>query len=106
MVNEPGTLGRVAVAIGAVGANITALEGFTVHGAVLHDDITIYTAEDFMMQLRILMIDHHKKMILKAINTPGRYEEKKAHIDKINFRVCVDRGPEIQIRQLLSGDGF
>lgn len=42
MVNEPGTLGRVAVAIGGVGANITALEGFVVKGAFLEDDITVY----------------------------------------------------------------
>ncbi|HHU37726.1 MAG TPA: NAD-dependent malic enzyme [Propionibacterium sp.] len=42
MVNEPGTLGRVAVAIGDVGANIVALEGFVVKGAFLEDDITVY----------------------------------------------------------------
>ena len=42
MVNEPGTLGTVAVAIGGVGANIVALEGFVVKGAYLEDDITIY----------------------------------------------------------------
>ena len=42
MVNEPGTLGRVAVAIGEVGANITALEGFVVKRAFLEDDITVY----------------------------------------------------------------
>lgn len=68
----------------------------TLDGILLHDDITIYTAEDFMMQLRILMIDHHKKMILKAINTPGRYEEKKAHIDKINAKI-------IQLQKALRG---
>ncbi len=42
MVNEPGTLGRIAVAIGEVGANITALEGFVVKGVYLEDDITVY----------------------------------------------------------------
>ena len=42
MVNEPGTLGHIAVAIGDVGANIVALEGFVVKGAYLEDDITIY----------------------------------------------------------------
>ncbi|MDO5710249.1 MAG: NAD-dependent malic enzyme, partial [Micrococcales bacterium] len=42
MVNRPGSLGRLAVAIGEVGANITGLEGFVVKTSHLEDDLIIY----------------------------------------------------------------
>ena len=41
MVNRPGTLGRLAVAIGEVGGNITGLEGFVVKSSHLEDDLII-----------------------------------------------------------------
>src|SRR5690606_36555534 len=40
MPNQPGMLGRVAVAIGDVDANITGVEGFSVKGPYLEDDLT------------------------------------------------------------------
>ncbi len=46
MVNRPGTLGRLAVAIGEVGANITGLEGFVVKTSHLEDDLIIYCASE------------------------------------------------------------
>ena len=61
MVNEPGTLGRIAVAIGDVGANIVALEGFVVKGAFLEDDITVYCYS----------IDHQEEVRQAIIDLPG-----------------------------------
>ncbi len=46
MVNKPGMLGKVAVAIGEVGANITGLEGFVVKTAHLEDDLVIYCGSE------------------------------------------------------------
>ena len=46
MINRPGTLGRVAVAIGEVGGNITGLEGFVVKTAHLEDDLIIYCGSE------------------------------------------------------------
>ncbi|MFV0458958.1 MAG: NAD-dependent malic enzyme [Actinomycetales bacterium] len=46
MVNRPGTLGRVAVAIGEVGANIAGLEGFVVKTSHLEDDLIVYCASE------------------------------------------------------------
>lgn len=40
--NRPGMLGRLATAIGAVGANITALEGFEVRATHLVQDAVVY----------------------------------------------------------------
>ena len=39
--NVPGTLGRVATAIGAAGGNIRGLEGFEVKGAVLDEEVVV-----------------------------------------------------------------
>ncbi len=39
--NTPGSLGRLAVAIGDAGANITQLEGFDVRGEFLDEDIVV-----------------------------------------------------------------
>jgi len=39
--NRPGTLGRLATAIGEVGGNITALGGFDVRGAHLDEDLIV-----------------------------------------------------------------
>ncbi len=53
MVNRPGSLGRLAVAIGEVGANITGLEGFVVKTSHLTDDLVIYCgSEDHQRQVR------------------------------------------------------
>ncbi|MCX6525027.1 MAG: NAD-dependent malic enzyme [Actinobacteria bacterium] len=41
MVNEPGMLGRLAVAIGDVGGNISGLRGFEVKTATLDEDIVV-----------------------------------------------------------------
>ena len=46
MVNKPGSLGRVAVAIGEVGANITGLEGFVVKTSHLEDDLIVYCGSE------------------------------------------------------------
>nr|WP_245642765.1 NAD-dependent malic enzyme [Piscicoccus intestinalis] len=46
MVNRPGTLGRLAVAIGEVGANITGLEGFVVKTSHLTDDLVVYCGSE------------------------------------------------------------
>ena len=37
--NRPGTLGRLATAIGEAGGNITAIGGFDVRGAHLDEDV-------------------------------------------------------------------
>lgn len=50
MVNRPGTLGRLTVAIGEVGANITGLEGFVVKTSYLTDDIVIYCGSEAHQQ--------------------------------------------------------
>ena len=39
--NVPGTLGRLATAIGAAGGNIRGLEGFEVKGAVLDEEVVV-----------------------------------------------------------------
>ena len=39
--NEPGALGRLAAAIGAVGANITGLEGFEAKASHLDEDVVV-----------------------------------------------------------------
>jgi malate dehydrogenase (oxaloacetate-decarboxylating) len=39
--NRPGTLGRLATAIGAAGGNITAIGGFDVRGAHLDEDVVV-----------------------------------------------------------------
>jgi malate dehydrogenase (oxaloacetate-decarboxylating) len=41
MENEPGMLGRLAIAIGEVGANISALQGFEVKTATLDEDLVV-----------------------------------------------------------------
>ena len=46
MVNRPGTLGRVAVAIGEVGGNITGLEGFMAKTSHLEDDLIVYCGSE------------------------------------------------------------
>ncbi len=53
MVNRPGTLGRLAVAIGEVGANIIGLDGFVVKTSHLEDDVLIYCgSESHQQQVR------------------------------------------------------
>src|SRR5690606_7664376 len=39
--NEPGMLGRLAIAIGDVGGNISALRGFEVKSATLDEDVVV-----------------------------------------------------------------
>lgn len=41
LLNQPGTLGRLAAAIGAVGGNISALEGFEAKRAFVDEDIIV-----------------------------------------------------------------
>lgn len=41
MINEPGMLGRLAIAIGDVGANITGLEGFEAKSTHLEQDVVV-----------------------------------------------------------------
>ncbi len=50
MINRPGSLGRLAVAIGEVGANITGLEGFVVKTSHLTDDLVIYCGSEAHQQ--------------------------------------------------------
>ena len=50
MVNRPGTLGRLAVAIGEVGGNITGLEGFVVKTSHLTDDLVVYCGSEAHQQ--------------------------------------------------------
>ena len=53
MINRPGTLGRVAVAIGEVGGNITGLEGFVAKTPHLEDDLIVYCgSEDHQKEVR------------------------------------------------------
>ncbi|MFP5578397.1 MAG: NAD-dependent malic enzyme [Acidimicrobiia bacterium] len=51
--NTPGSLGRLAVAIGDAGANITQLEGFDVRGEFLDEDIVVNcTSEEHQEQVK------------------------------------------------------
>ncbi|MCZ7628093.1 MAG: ACT domain-containing protein [Microthrixaceae bacterium] len=53
MDNAPGMLGRVAVAIGEVGGNISALQGFEVKTAALDEDLVVNcTSEAHQEQVR------------------------------------------------------
>ncbi len=53
MENEPGMLGRLAIAIGEVGANISALQGFEVKTATLDEDVVVNcTSEAHQDQVR------------------------------------------------------
>jgi malate dehydrogenase (oxaloacetate-decarboxylating) len=53
MVNEPGMLGRLAIAIGEVGGNITGLQGFEVKTAHLDEDVVVNcTSEAHQEQVR------------------------------------------------------
>ncbi|MFV0316979.1 MAG: NAD-dependent malic enzyme [Microthrixaceae bacterium] len=53
MDNAPGTLGRVAIAIGEVGGNISALQGFEVKTAALDEDLVVNcTSEAHQDQVR------------------------------------------------------
>ena len=50
--NQPGALGRLAAAIGAVGGNIAALEGFEAKKSFLDEDIVVdCTSEDHQQQV-------------------------------------------------------
>jgi malate dehydrogenase (oxaloacetate-decarboxylating) len=51
--NRPGTLGRLAVALGTIEANITAIEGFEAKSAVLEQDVVV-NARDLDHQEAIL----------------------------------------------------
>ena len=58
MVNRPGMLGQLAVAIGDAGGNIVALEGFMVKTAHLDEDVVINcTSEPHQMVIRQLIDD-------------------------------------------------
>ena len=46
MENRPGMLGELAIAIGAVGANISALQGFEVKTASLDEDVVVNCASE------------------------------------------------------------
>ena len=53
MANKPGMLGKVAIAIGEVGANITGLQGFEAKTETLDDDIIVNcTSEAHQEQVR------------------------------------------------------
>jgi malate dehydrogenase (oxaloacetate-decarboxylating) len=53
MANEPGMLGKVAIAIGEVGGNISALNGFEVKTASLDEDVVVNcTSEGHQQQVR------------------------------------------------------
>jgi len=53
MVNQPGMLGRLAIAIGEVGGNISGLEGFEVKTAHLDEDVVVNcTSEAHQEQVR------------------------------------------------------
>ncbi|UDY34084.1 NAD-dependent malic enzyme [Dermatobacter hominis] len=53
MENKPGMLGRLAIAIGEVGANISALQGFEVKTASLDEDVVVNcTSEAHQEQVR------------------------------------------------------
>lgn len=56
--NRPGILGKVAVAVGAVGANIVGLEGFEAKHAHLDEDIVINCASEA-----------HQEVVLDAIRS-------------------------------------
>ena len=56
--NTPGSLGRLAVAIGEAGGNITQLEGFDVRGEFLDEDIVVNcTLQDTDAPLTFLSLD-------------------------------------------------
>lgn len=46
MIDRPGSLGRLTVAIGDAGGNITALEGFKITSTYLEDHLTIYCSSE------------------------------------------------------------
>jgi malate dehydrogenase (oxaloacetate-decarboxylating) len=48
--NRPGSLGRLAAAIGEVGGNIAALEGFEAMGAHLDEDIVVHCSDEAHME--------------------------------------------------------
>ena len=50
MANEPGMLGKVAVAIGEVGGNISALQGFEVKSASLDEDLVVNCSSEAHQQ--------------------------------------------------------
>jgi malate dehydrogenase (oxaloacetate-decarboxylating) len=51
--NSPGSLGRLAVAIGDAGGNITQLEGFDVRGEYLDEDVVVNcTSEEHQEQVK------------------------------------------------------
>jgi malate dehydrogenase (oxaloacetate-decarboxylating) len=53
MANQPGMLGQVAIAIGEVGGNISALQGFEVKTASLDEDLVVNcTSEAHQQQVR------------------------------------------------------
>ena len=53
MANQPGMLGKVAIAIGEVGGNISALQGFEVKTASLDEDLVVNcTSEAHQQQVR------------------------------------------------------
>ena len=56
LVNQPGTLGRLAVAIGDVGGNIAGLEGFEAKQELLDEDIIVNCADE-----------EHQRQVLAAI---------------------------------------
>jgi malate dehydrogenase (oxaloacetate-decarboxylating) len=57
LANQPGTLGRLAVAIGDVGGNISALEGFEVKVAHLDEDMIVNCSSE-----------EHQRLVIDAIN--------------------------------------
>src|SRR3546814_11099892 len=51
--NRPGTLGRLATAIGEVGGNITAIGGFDARGSHLDEDLIVNcSSEDHIEKVR------------------------------------------------------
>jgi len=56
--NQPGALGRLAAAIGAVGGNIVSLEGFEARGEFLDEDLIVNcSSEEHMQEVEQAMHD-------------------------------------------------
>ncbi|GAB78828.1 malate dehydrogenase (oxaloacetate-decarboxylating) [Austwickia chelonae] len=89
LADRPGTLGRLAVAIGEVGGNINALEGFEVKTAYLEEDVIIYCSGV-----------EHQEQVRHAIDALGGVEiiewEDRTFALHERGKIHVDSSVEIQ----------
>lgn len=59
-------------------------------GLLLRDELSIYNDDEFLKQVKILMIERHKNEILKILNTPtapNSMDEKRQCINELNAKI-------------------